>query len=106
MPILALVRIPGDYATAKKVMESRPDLVAEIMEHADRYGGKIIGHLVGDDTFVSMDEWPSREAYAGYKVDARDAIQRWNRELGIEHLTDAIWEDEEIWEFDPPPAGS
>lgn len=95
MSIMVTQTVPASFEACVAVIEAHPEWMSTFMEASEKYGVKGHGHLLGDNKFIGLSEFPDREAYANFQSAMRDVLEKLDEELGVTTV-------EEVWEFDPP----
>lgn len=91
MAIMVVVKFPVPRQQLADWVKDNIELLAPIRGLFEKHGR--ISHTVGttDSEFIDVDVWPSREAYAAFKAEAGEMIEKFETTFG-HRSTDTIYD--------------
>ena len=91
MSVMVLIRFPCNHQVVVDWAAKNGELLAPIgalFEKHGRIGQRVI---LGENEFIDLDEWPSREAYAAFKAEAGPYIEAFESAFG-HRSTDIVYD--------------
>jgi hypothetical protein len=82
MSVMVLIRFPCPHAEVVAWAEKNGALLAPIGQLFEKHGRIGQRVILGENEFIDLDEWPSREAYAAFKAEAGPHIEAFESSFG------------------------
>lgn len=89
--LIVTVRFTGDPSRSDAVLRENPEIAHALERAAQAHNLMRSTRLVGDGTYMDVDEWNDPADREAFLAELRPVLQRWNELAGNTNMVSQTW---------------